>query len=216
MSVRGAESMFHGTKKFLITWIFFNKIKSLKKKDRKKTYFKIRTRWGSRARLKALLTIAACRDVVERVRSMCTHLSLISAPGHSLHQPISLLFSPLYISHLFSVNVFLRPFLFFSSCCFLLISSLHLFFKIKMFMAENSFFLFSFLCFYSHFPNVFLVKEIWWQKTKLVIKINEWRQWWEWSPGSEKSLFLACFWAWPKVWVDGAESNEENALADSF
>ena len=43
---------------------------------------------------------------------------------------------------------------------FLLISSLHLFFKIKMFMAENSFFLFSFLCFYSHFPNVFLVKEI--------------------------------------------------------
>ena len=30
-------------------------------------------------RLKALLTIAACRDVVERVKSMCIQLSLISA-----------------------------------------------------------------------------------------------------------------------------------------
>ena len=60
----------------MIIRIFFKKKISLQKK---KTYFKIHTRWGSRARLKALLTIAACRDVLERVKSMCIQLSLISA-----------------------------------------------------------------------------------------------------------------------------------------
>ena len=29
-------------------------------------------------------------------------------------------------------------------------------------------------------------------------------------------LLLACFWAWPKVWVDGPESTRESALADDF
>ena len=42
-------------------------------------------RWGSRARSKTLLTVAACRDVVERVRSMCILLSLIWAARHPLH-----------------------------------------------------------------------------------------------------------------------------------
>ena len=150
-------------------------------------------RWGSRARLKALLTIAACRDVGERVRSVCTYLSLISAPGHSVHQPMFLLFSPLFISHLFSVNVFLWTF-----CSFPVI-----FFRILRFTCSSTskcsmqkihLFLLSFLCFYSHFPLVFLVKEIWWQKTKHVTKINEWRHWWEWSAGSEKrGLFLLAF-----------------------
>ena len=65
--------------------IFLKKI-SLQKK---KTYFKIHTRWRSRARSKALLTIAACRDVVERVKSMCIQWSLISAAGHPLHQAVS-------------------------------------------------------------------------------------------------------------------------------
>ena len=75
MSVRGAESMFHASKNvFLIIWIFFNNIHQ-KKRGQKK--IKIHTRWGSRARLNALLTIAACRDFAERVRSMCTQLSLI-------------------------------------------------------------------------------------------------------------------------------------------
>ena len=103
----------------------------------RKPCFQIHMHRGSRARLKALLTITACRDVVERIRSMCTYLSLISAPGHSLHQPISLLFSPLFISHLFSFNVFLWPL---CSFAFFQISSLHLFFKTKTPMAENSLF----------------------------------------------------------------------------
>ena len=94
--------------------------------------------------------------------------------------------------------------------------------KSKFFMAENSFFLFSFSCFFfSCFLSFFLsscfVKEIWWQKTKHVTKRNEWSQWWEWSTKSEKGgLLLACFSAWPKVWVDGPESTMENAMADDF
>ena len=46
----------------------------------------------ARVRLKALLTIAACRDVVERVRSMCILLSMISAAGHPLHLPFFFVF----------------------------------------------------------------------------------------------------------------------------
>ena len=34
--------------------------------------------------------------------------------------------------------------------------------------------------------------------------------------GLKKECFWRVFWAWSKVWVDGAESNEENALADNF
>ena len=47
------------------------------------------------ARLKALLTNGACRDVVERVESMYVQLSLISSAGHPLHQAGS------YLSHFF-------------------------------------------------------------------------------------------------------------------
>ena len=201
MSVRGAESMLHATRN---------------QKKKRKNSFKIRTRWGSRARLKALLTIAACRDLAQRVRSMCTQLSLISATGHSLHQPISLLFSPLFISHLFSFSIFLRPFLCFSSCFFwfhrFTCSS-----KSKCSWQKVHLFLFSSLCFYFSFSFRFpregdLMAE---DRTR---HQNKWekRQWWERSPGSEKVFSWRFFWAWPKVWVDGAESTEENALADNF
>ena len=78
-------------------------------------------------RLKALLTIAASRGVVERVRSMCIQLSLISSAGHSLHQAIS-------------------PIVFSDFQLFFLISLLQLFFN--FFMAEHHFLLFSFPCFY--------------------------------------------------------------------
>ena len=66
----------------------------LQKKNsfKEQTYFKIHTRWGSRARMKALLTIAACRAAVEWVMSVCIQLPFISAEGHPLHQAISLLF----------------------------------------------------------------------------------------------------------------------------
>ena len=169
----------------------------------KKTYFKIHTRWGSRARMKALLTIAACRAVVERAESMCIQLSLISAAGHPSHQAISLLF------FCFSFCSFLRkpyckkmfceclslPFCSFSNFSNTFLTSLLRFFsKIKIFMAEISFFLFSFSCFYSHVscpffsPHVFF-KVIWWQRTKHVTKRNEWSQWWEWSTRSEKEVF---------------------------
>ena len=67
---------------------FSSKKKNFSKK--KKTFFFIHMRRRAHTRLKALLTIAASRGVVERVRSMCIQLSLISSAGHSLHQPISL------------------------------------------------------------------------------------------------------------------------------
>ena len=73
---------------------FLQKKNSLKRKE--KTYFKIHTRWGSRARMKALLTIAACRAAVEWVMSVCIQLPFISAAGHPLHQAISLLFFLLF------------------------------------------------------------------------------------------------------------------------
>ena len=149
---------------------------------------------------------------------MCTHLSLISAPGHSLHQPISLIFllssSPISFLLMSSFDPFvLFQLLFFSD-----------FFASLVLQNQNVHgrkftisFLFSFLCFLFSFSCRFLVKEIWWQKTKHVTKISEWKQLWEWSPGSEKRVFSwRVFWAWPKVWVDGAESNEEKALADNF
>ena len=100
-----------------------------------------------------------------------------------------------------------------------MISLLRLFFKIKCSLRENHFC--SFICFFSCFlsislsPHVF-VKEIRWQMTKHVIKINEWRQWWEWSPSSKKGGLLLFFSAWLKVWVDGPESTKENASGDYF
>ena len=112
---------------------------------------------------------------------ICIHLSLILFAGHSLHQAISL-FSAFFLNK--------EPFFFPS--VFFLISLLQLFFN--FFMAENHFFtLFCFPWFYYHvscpffLPSCF-VKGIWWQRTKHVIKRNEWRQRWEWSPRSEKEV----------------------------
>ena len=87
----------------------------------KKNYFHIDKRWGSRARLQALLTNGASRDEVEGVRSMCIPLSLIWAAGHLLHQAIFLLFllyiifSKLYVEKKSSVNVFLCPLVIFAN-----------------------------------------------------------------------------------------------------
>ena len=87
-------------------------------------------------------------------------------------------------------------------------------------MAENHLFLLSSPCFYSHFLDLFSLlrpchKDLMAGDKKHVIKINEWSQWWEWSPkNDERIFFLAYFWAWPKVWVDGAESTKEKASAD--
>ena len=77
----------------------------VQKRRRIFSFFFIHMRRRAHTRLKALLTIAASRGVVERVRSMCIQLSLISSAGHSLHQPISLfpVFSknPSVFSHFF-------------------------------------------------------------------------------------------------------------------
>ena len=100
--------------------------------------------------MKALLTIAACRDVVERVKSVCIQLSCISAAGHPLHQAISLLFFCFsfslesLIKKKCSVNVFLYPFVLFKIFWNTFLTSLvRFFFKIENFMV-------SFSCFYSH------------------------------------------------------------------
>ena len=84
----------------------------------KKIYFKIHTRRGSRARKKALLTIAAIRDVVDGVWS-CVHSVVIDlvrgtsvAPAH-----LFLLFSSLHLSSLFFQCLSLIL-LFFSNCFF--------------------------------------------------------------------------------------------------
>ena len=174
--------------------------------------------------MKALLTIAACRVVVERVMSMCIQLSFISAAGHPLHQAVSLLF------FWFSFCFFLRkphckkmfceclslPFCSFSNFSNTFLTSFGRFFsKIKIFMAENSFFLFSFSCFYSHVscpffsPHVF-VKVIWWQRTKHGTKRNEWSQWWEWSTRSEKGSFVGVFFSMTEglswwTWINQGE-----------
>ena len=105
-------------------------------------------RWGSRARSKVLLTIAACRDVVERVRSMCILLSLISAARHPLH--ISFFFVVWKEnSHVKKIAVFtflsLTLWLFSNWFFFSLISLLHLFFKIHFSWQIKHFFFFSFV-----------------------------------------------------------------------
>ena len=91
--------------------------------EEKKIYFKIHTRWGSRARLNALLTIAACRDVVGRVKS---HV-------HSV--VIDLVFSVFFFSFYHYFLCFLLFFFFFLCFsffgCFFIVSlcfrCLHLF-----------------------------------------------------------------------------------------
>ena len=66
--------------------------------------------------------------------------------------------------------------------------------SIKKSIAEKSlFFSFHFLVFIFIFSSPFfcsscLAKEIWWERTRHVTKRNEWKQWWEWPPRSEKDV----------------------------
>ena len=108
------------------------------------------------------------------------------------------------------------PFCSFSNVSNTFLTSFGRFFsKIKILMAENSFFLFSFSCFYSHVscpffsPHVF-VKVIWWQRTKHVTKRNEWSQWWEWSTRSEKGSLVGVFFSMTEglswwTWINQGE-----------
>ena len=175
--------------------------------NEKKNYFKIHTRWGSRARLKALLTIAACRDVVERVESVCIQLSFISAAGHPSHQAISLLF------FCFSFCSFLRkpqckkmfcecpslPFCSFSIFRTLFwLLSVDFSPKSKFSWQKIHFSSFHFLVFILMFPVLFslLMFLFRWSDgrgKKHVTKRNEWSQWWEWSTRSEKGSFVDVF-----------------------
>ena len=63
-----------------------------------------------------------------------------------------------------------------------------------LFMTENHLFLLSSPCFYSHFLDLFFLPrpchgDLMAGDKKHVIKINEWRQWWEWSPRTYKIIF---------------------------
>ena len=118
-----------------------------------------------------------------------------------------------FVESLFCFTWFLSTFSF--NTFFFVHFSLHLFVHL---------FCFSLLFLFSHFTilsfNLCLClcfSFSLWQRTKQVTKRNEWRPvagmvtnvW-------KRSLLLACFWAWLKVWVGGPESTKENALADDF
>ena len=206
---------------------FLQKKKLLQRKE--KTYFKIHTRWGSRARLKALLTIAACRDVVERVQSMCIQLSFISAADICCIKTSLTLILLFFFSlkkktcEKMLCSCLSLPFCSLSNFSNTFLTSLlRLFFKIKNFMAENSFFLFSFSCFILMFPVLFCLSLYFcqgdlmtedntrhqekWVKPMVTMVTNVWKG----------GFLLACFSAWTKVSVDGPDSTKENALAENF
>ena len=84
---------------------------------KRKTYFKIHTRWGSRARLNALLTIAACRDVVGRVKSH-VHSVVIDLVFFDFFQYISL-FSLFFVFLIFWVVFYIVSLCFRCLCLFL-------------------------------------------------------------------------------------------------
>ena len=107
---------------------------------KKKTYFKIHKRWGSLARLLRVVT-------VERVKSMCIQLSLISAAGHPLHQAVSPLKKTCAKKKLWMS--FFNPLLF-SNCFFVFFGFLCFARSTKKLIAKNHFSLCSFPCFYSH------------------------------------------------------------------
>ena len=106
-------------------------------------------RWGSHARLKPLLNVAASRELLSEFGLSCgtfvasCHLSLFQLYLEKWTIPNVFKNCTLFIS----LFLFSSPGLIFSSC---------------------------------------LAKEIWWQRTKHDTKRKEWRQWWEWSPRSEK------------------------------
>ena len=170
--------------------------------------------------MKALLTIAACRGVVERVKSVCIQLSLIPAAGHPLHQAVSLLLFCFFCGKKFGMKCLSLTFfkihcffVFFWFLCFARSTNKILIAQKLLFPLFISLFLFS--CSLSFFFSLdVLVKVIWWQRTKHVTKRNECRQWWMVPNVWKGGLLLACFWAWLKVWVDGPESTKESVLAD--
>ena len=206
-------NLFFGGKHY---WIFCSKIiiwnfcqkkdffKKKKTKNKNKNFF-IHMRRRAHTHLKALFTIAASRDVVERV-SPCAFSCHWSRPRDIRCINPSLLFFLFF---------FFKKILLFSNCFFSDFASQFFHGTTSLFTLFISFF---YLVSCPFFLSSCFVKGIWWQKTKHVIKRNEWKQWWEWSPRSEKrrSLLLACFWAWLKVWVDGPASTKENASADCF
>ena len=118
-----------------------------------------------------------------------------------------------FLFHLFSFNIF--PY-FLSSLFSLFTFSFHLFVHLfLLFSPFSSLSHFSILSFYLYLCLCFSFSL--WQRTKHVIKRNEWSQWWEWSPMSEKEVSCwRIFSTWTKVSVDGPESTKESALADDF
>ena len=177
-------------------------ISSKKKKERtffqkQKNSFLIHMRRGVHTRLKALFTIAASRDVVERVKSHVHSVVIDSRPRdiRCIKPSLSLsFFSCSVFFWIYNPSVFLTIFL---------ISLLHCS-SIFSCMTENHFFtlfvsLFLLSCFLSFCAPLCLAKEIWWQRTRHVTKRNEWKQWWEWSPRSEKGG-LSCWRVFEHDW----------------
>ena len=87
---------------------------------------------------------------------------------------------------------FFNPLLFFI-CFFVFVGFLCFARSRKIWLRKITFSAFHFLVFVLMFTVLFFsldvfVKGIWWQRTKHVTKRNEWRQWWEWSPMSDKEV----------------------------
>ena len=122
-----------------------------------KTLFFFHMRWGSRARSKAFLTNAACRDVLTWLKqsSLCAISCRWSRPRDIRCIKPSLSFSLFFLTknklHVSSKNFFDTFYYFPIVNLFLLISLLQLFFKIKFPLKKVTCFLFSFPCFYFHF-----------------------------------------------------------------
>ena len=112
---------------------------------------------------------------------------------------LSLLFSVFFFKKTLDVS-FSKIFLFLSLTLFSNYQVFSFFFEnyllhlfIKKIIAQKPLLLFIPLLLFSCFLSFFFlsscfVKGIWWQRTIHVIKRNEWRQWWEWSPRSEKEV----------------------------
>ena len=151
-----------------------------------------------------------CRDVVERVRSMCIQLSMISAPRDIRCIGPSLFFFVFFFlkqKALCSKLIFLKflslPILSFTNRFFFLISLLRLFFESKFFVTEKSLFphfisLLLFSCFLSSFisPHVLSRRSDGRRQNTSSTEMSE-GSGGKWSPRSEKKrVFCWFFWAW--------------------
>ena len=116
----------------------------------KKNYFHIDKRWGSRARLQALLTNGASRDEVEGVRSMCIPLSIDLSRGTSV---TSSHLSPFFCSTLFFSKLYVEK----KKFCECLSVPFGYFCKFFEHLCDFFFLLFSFSCFYFNFPLLFFL-----------------------------------------------------------